>query len=186
MRKAIYYFAEAVCVMYDKVVPNGKKIDAQGRIKRPGLKKFLIGYLLILFVLSYLAPSVYIVLRAILAVLFFIAIGESLVLYCQDGASESQRHIAGCISYDPRVLNTQGDNSKSDEEEPGEYAVDDSEEWVANEEDDDSENSEVNKPAAQTAGKSVKVYDSPTDEAAVGEVLYGVPFDPFHDVEYRK
>ena len=63
MKKAIYYFVEAVYAMYDKVVPKGKKVDNAGRVKRPGLRNFLICYLLILVICYYVLPPVYTILQ---------------------------------------------------------------------------------------------------------------------------
>lgn len=173
MKKAIYYFVEAVYAMYDKVVPKGKKVDNAGRVKRPGLRNFLICYLLILVICYYVLPPVYTILQGFLALAFFAAIGLSLVLYCRDGDAERHGQTIGCVNYDPSLRDM-----------PQTSVIHDCPEYIPS--DDDEEEQKEKKTVARTPGKPVKVYDSPIDEVVVNEALYGVPFDPSHEVEYRK
>lgn len=173
MKKAIYYFVEAVCYMYDAIAPKGKKTDKAGRIRRPGLRNFLIAYLIVLFLCDYLLPPVYTVLQGFLALAFFAAIGLALVLYCRDGDAERHGQTIGCVNYDPSLKDM-----------PQTSVIHDCPEYTPSDEDETDTKRE--KPAARTQGRSVKVYDSPIDEVVVNEALYGVPFDPSHEVEYRK
>lgn len=65
---------EEVKYCYDKVFPNGKKTDDDGKVKRPGMVKFLIGFLVLYAIGTYWVNPLLPLLNAIMGIIVFVVV----------------------------------------------------------------------------------------------------------------
>lgn len=174
MNTAWKYFSSSVQILYDKIVPNGVVIGKDGHVKRPGLHLFLLICVVVIILTSIFPTPFDDFLASLLCALFFIVCGMSLVRYVRDGVGKNNTSSA----Y-PYRISKKGARRL---EMPQEIQVS---LCSCDEEKREDATDTKGKTNLGRKGKPIKEYSSHSSVVAINEALYGLPFDPDHEVSYK-
>lgn len=183
MKKAIKYMIRSVWTIYDKLFPHGAVRSENGTVRRKGLREFLVGYFLVMFVASYVfSPLSQLMLQGMMLAFFAVSI-HALILYCKDtpATGVGTGITAETLAAWRRAKEAKSSDTQNEWEDTsyspydsGEYDSGNYEEYN----DEYEESANTAKPQKATPPKQKGKYSSPLEEAVISEALYGIPFDP--------
>lgn len=168
---------EAIAFYYDKLRPNGKKVQNDGTIKRPGIGKFFATWLILYAIGYYFFLPLELVMRAILGIVVWAIVGRMLYRYATSAPKTTPSYqvptYQNVASAPQAVKKKKHHHHKKKTPVSMDNIINSSRVVYDDDEEGDDENGEGQTPPPKNEEET-----SPFDDFAIGDVLYGLPFNP--------
>lgn len=177
MKYLIAGIYEAIAFYYDKLFPKGKKMLDNGTIKRPGIGRFFAIWFVLYVIGYYFLVPLETIMTAVLGVIVWAIVGRMLYRFATSAPNSNPTYQASAYQNITPAPEAVKKKKKHRHKKKAQSSMDNilysSEPVYYDDEEDEDENGESQAPPPKKEKET-----SPFDDFAIGDVLYGLPFNP--------